>query len=49
MHNCSTLLTSNLKFLHSTYMSVKLQSNVGCLNVGLPILAPAFVSLLLAS
>ena len=34
------LLTSNLKFLSSIYLSVELQSNVGYLNVGLTNMSP---------
>ena len=48
LHDCNMLLISDLKFLHSAYVSVELQSNVGCLNVGPPNLDPALVASLLA-
>ena len=42
------LLTSNLKFLSSTYLSIKSQWNVGCLTVSLSVLDPMLISSLLA-
>ena len=49
LYDCNILLTSNMKFLNSTYLSVELQSNVGgCLNVGLPNLGAALVGSFLA-
>ena len=48
LHDCNMLLTSSLKFLSYEFLSVELESNVGCLKVGLPNLGPALVSSLIA-
>ena len=46
LHAFSMLFTSNLQFLSSVYLSIALQSNVGCCNVGLLVLVPCLLALL---